>query len=94
MLEVTDVENRHDQLDIRIVAHTVHIIQSTGLAECVLLRRTLSIQMNRPKDGQYSYNIREDELDAPAVCQEHHLLRVLGLWQYTDPDASLGILRF
>lgn len=57
MLEVPDVENGHDQLDIRIVAHTVHTIQSTGLAKCVLLGRTLSIQIDHRKDGQYSSHI-------------------------------------
>lgn len=46
MLEITDVEDRNDQLDVCIVPDTVHGIESASFAEGVFLRRALMSWMN------------------------------------------------
>ena len=41
VFEVTDVEDRNDELDVGIVPHTVHGVEAAGLAEGILLRGPL-----------------------------------------------------
>lgn len=41
VLEVADVEDGNHKLDVRVMSNTIDRIQSTGLAECTLVRRAL-----------------------------------------------------
>ena len=44
MLEIPNMKDRDDKLDIGVVTDTVNRIESTGLAEGILLRCTLKAQ--------------------------------------------------
>jgi hypothetical protein len=51
VLEVPNMKDRDDKLDIGVVTDTVNRIESTGLAEGILLRCTLKAQTSLRGNG-------------------------------------------
>lgn len=71
VLEVANMEDGDDQLDVCIVSHTVHRVQSAGLAEGAFLCRSLTLlQMQayglRVRET-YQTTIEHTILDGQAV---------------------------
>lgn len=44
MLKVSNMEDRHAEFDVRIMPHTIDVIQTAGLAKGILLRCTLQTE--------------------------------------------------
>jgi hypothetical protein len=64
--EIPDVKDRDDKFDIGIVTDAVDSIESAGLTECILLRRTLEERDSHPVDRV------ERDISVPSVDRVRH----------------------